>query len=69
MDFFLITVYMLQMNYIRLVSPGVGGGGGGGGSATFIRPTPPTNKPIAPAASQPIKIKAMPIAPNQTVSL
>ncbi|XP_063856481.1 protein lin-54 homolog isoform X3 [Scylla paramamosain] len=55
-----------QMNYIRLVSPGVGGGGGGGGSATLIRPTPPTNKPIAPAASQPIKIKAMPIAPNQT---
>ncbi|XP_063856488.1 protein lin-54 homolog isoform X9 [Scylla paramamosain] len=54
-----------KMNYIRLVSPGVGGGGGGG-SATLIRPTPPTNKPIAPAASQPIKIKAMPIAPNQT---
>ena len=54
------------MNYIQLVSPGVGGGGGGGGSATLIRPTPPTNKPIA-LASQPIKIKAMPIAPNQTV--
>lgn len=57
------------MNYVRLVSPGVGGGGsgGGGGGATLIRPTPPTNKPIAPAASQPIKIKAMPIAPSQQV--
>ncbi|XP_063865474.1 protein lin-54 homolog isoform X3 [Scylla paramamosain] len=62
-----VQVLSNKMNYIRLVSPGVGGGGGGGGgSATLIRPTPPTNKPIAPAASQPIKIKAMPIAPNQT---
>ncbi|KAK8373216.1 hypothetical protein O3P69_015544 [Scylla paramamosain] len=63
-----VQVLSNKMNYIPLVSPGVGGGGGGGGggSATLIRPTPPTNKPIAPAASQPIKIKAMPIAPNQT---
>ncbi|XP_050728721.1 protein lin-54 homolog isoform X1 [Eriocheir sinensis] len=62
-----VQVLSNKMNYIRLVSPGVGGGGGGGGStATFMRPTPPANKPIAPAASQPIKIKAMPIAPNQS---
>ncbi|XP_045584200.1 protein lin-54 homolog isoform X1 [Procambarus clarkii] len=52
-----------KMNYVRLVNSNVGGGGGGG--TTLIRPTPSTNKPIAPAASQPIKIKAMPIAPNQ----
>lgn len=52
------------MNYVRLVSPGVGGGGGGGGG---LRATTPANKPIAPAASQPIKIKAMPIAPSQPV--
>ncbi|XP_042882213.1 protein lin-54 homolog isoform X5 [Penaeus japonicus] len=62
-----VQMFSNKMNYVRLVSPGVGGGGsgGGGGGATLIRPTPPTNKPIAPAASQPIKIKAMPIAPSQ----
>ncbi|XP_071525010.1 protein lin-54 homolog isoform X3 [Panulirus ornatus] len=63
-----VQVLSNKMNYVRLVSPGVGGGGGsggGGGGTTLIRPTPPANKPIAPAASQPIKIKAMPIAPNQ----
>ncbi|XP_042213705.1 protein lin-54 homolog isoform X2 [Homarus americanus] len=57
-----------KMNYVRLVNSGVGGSGGGGGGTTLIRPTPPANKPIAPAASQPIKIKAMPIAPNQQAS-
>ncbi|XP_027231035.1 protein lin-54 homolog isoform X3 [Penaeus vannamei] len=65
-----VQMFSNRMNYVRLVSPGVGGGGsgGGGGGATLIRPTPPTNKPIAPAASQPIKIKAMPIAPSQQPS-
>ena len=57
------------MNYVRLVNPGVGGGGGGGGGGTtLVKQTPQVNKPIAPASSQPIKIKAMPIAPNQQVS-
>ncbi|XP_053637490.1 protein lin-54 homolog isoform X3 [Cherax quadricarinatus] len=59
-----VQVLSNKMNYVRLVNPGVGGGGGGGGT-TLIRPTPSTNKPIAPAASQPIKIKAMPITHNQ----
>ncbi|XP_063595134.1 protein lin-54 homolog isoform X2 [Penaeus indicus] len=65
-----VQMFSNRMNYVRLVSPGVGGGGsgGGGGAASLIRPTPPTNKPIAPAASQPIKIKAMPIAPSQQPS-
>ncbi|KAK3854700.1 hypothetical protein Pcinc_038830 [Petrolisthes cinctipes] len=57
-----VQVLSNKMNYVRLVSPGVGGGGGGGGG---LRATTPANKPIAPAASQPIKIKAMPIAPSQ----
>ena len=35
---------------------------------TLIRPAPPGNKPIAPSTSQSIKVKALPIAPNQPVS-
>ncbi|XP_068228986.1 protein lin-54 homolog isoform X2 [Palaemon carinicauda] len=61
-----VQVLSNKMNYVRLVNPGVGGGGGGGGGGTtLIKQSPQVNKPIAPAPTQPIKIKAMPIAPNQ----
>ncbi|CAL4141167.1 unnamed protein product, partial [Meganyctiphanes norvegica] len=73
-----VQVLTNKMNYVRLVSPGSGGGGsissvsgGGAGTttttttATLIRPSISNIKPIAPAQQQPIKIKAMPCAPNQ----
>ncbi|XP_064113891.1 protein lin-54 homolog isoform X2 [Macrobrachium nipponense] len=61
-----VQVLSNKMNYVRLVNPGVGGGGGGGGGGTtLMKQSPQVNKPIAPASTQPIKIKAMPIAPNQ----
>ncbi|XP_076040564.1 protein lin-54 homolog isoform X2 [Oratosquilla oratoria] len=54
---------MPQMNYVRLVNPSGGTSSGGSGGLTTSTVYKGSNKPIAPASTQPIKIKA--IAPNQ----